>query len=136
VVLVRAEFQSANPRNRLRLGDTFFKIEKKQSKSPTLVTGEPASARGAGIGSDDDDDDDEWVIVRNDASLDTRFLWRRPRKLSAESIVTVEWRMAAGTTGPGMVEPGEYRIVHFGTHKSLIHGLQDFKGVTASFHVE
>lgn len=58
-----------------------------------------------------------------------RFIWTRGSKLSASSEVTIEWDV--GTN----VQPGEYRIRHFGYYKYILGGIYPYDGVTNTFKV-
>lgn len=103
---VRAIFHSANPRNHLRIDDSFITVEKHNDQ--TLV----------------------WEVVRTDAHVDTRFRWWREKFLSCESFVSAEWDI------PQDAETGKYRIRHFGHHKDIFGKIEEFFGETSSFVVE
>lgn len=74
-------------------------------------------------------DGDDWTIIATDANWETKFIWTRGSKLSASSEVTIEWDV--GT----QVEPGEYRIRHFGYYKYILGGIYPYDGVTNTFKV-
>ena len=70
---VSATFVGANPRNDLRLEDTYAAVEQ-------LIDG-------------------RWVRVRDDADWSVVFRWRRVSSLLATSEVDVEWEVEEGTEG-------------------------------------
>eukprot|EP00940_MAST-03C_sp_MAST-3C-sp2_P000466 g466.t1 len=63
---VSATFRSANPRNNLRIEDTFLTVERSN-------------------------DDGSWTIVATDGDWSTKFMWSRPSKVSSESYAKITW---------------------------------------------
>ncbi|EEB18244.1 Neutral ceramidase precursor, putative [Pediculus humanus corporis] len=90
----------ANPRNNLRLDDTFLTIEKRKKKK--LENG---------------NDVEIWEIVATDADYNTKMHWRRTNPVEGTSEVDVEWKIFKSN-----VKPGTYRFKYFGDYKSLIDG--------------
>merc|ERR1711918_325424 len=79
--VVSAVFRSANPRNDLKTDETYLTIERQNGTS--------------------------WDVVATDSDWETRFIWARHSKLSAESYATIEWHVPVGA------REGTYRIQHF-----------------------
>lgn len=104
---VRATFLGANPRNNLRLEDTFVAVEKLQEP---LVKG-------------------IWKRVRDDSDWGLVYHWRRTSELMATSEVEVVWEMEDWT------EPGVYRLRYFGDAKSLGGAVTAFEGASSAFIV-
>lgn len=71
--------------------------------------------------------DGSWKVVANDASIDTKFHWKRDSTVLGTSTATVEW--IAGSQGV-------YRINYFGTRRSLLGKLKDFSGQSEQLTVE
>lgn len=70
----------------------------------------------------------EWIPAAYDWDPETAYKWDRSG--IAYSKITIEW------TIPGGVEPGEYRIRHFGHSKSWWSGdIEPYKGSSRSFIV-
>nr|GEV02165.1 hypothetical protein [Tanacetum cinerariifolium] len=63
-------------------------------------------------------DDDHWCL---------KFKWSKPSKLSTRSYATIEWEIS------DIVVSGVYRIMHFGTSKSLFGSVNHFTGSSAAF---
>ena len=105
---VKVTFVGANPRNDLRLEDTYVAVEKLN------------------------DDNGRWVRVRDDADWSLVFRWRRTSSVLATSEVDVEWDMKDDA-----VERGKrYRIRYFGASKTPVSGnIVQFEGVSGVFEV-
>lgn len=73
---VTVKFSSANPRNNLRLDDTFLRVERKVS-------------------------DDQWITVATDANWETIFIWNRISLILGTSEATVLWDIPINTK-PGI----------------------------------
>ncbi|KAJ1326427.1 neutral ceramidase [Microdochium nivale] len=136
---VKVRFVGANPRNNLRLEESYAVVEKLY-KEPLM---------DAASGSDDDNDDlrrerasnnaadegDEpdlrtWQVVRDDSDWYLVFRWTRTNGLLGHSEVAITWE-----TEP-WAEPGRYRIRYFGDAKSIFGGgLTAFEGVSREFEV-
>ena len=103
---VKSTFIAANPRNNLRLGQTYAAIEyfDPQTTSWTRVR-----------------DDKDWFLV---------FHWRRTNTVLGHSEVDIEWEIEKGTRG------GLYRMRYFGDAKPLIGSVYEVDGVSGSFNVE
>ncbi|PHH82543.1 hypothetical protein CDD82_5646 [Ophiocordyceps australis] len=103
--VAKATFQGANPRNNLRLEDTFVAVEK----------------RGK--------DDDEWVRVRDDEDWFLVYTWRRTSALLGHSEVDVLWETK------GNAEPGTYRLKYYGDSKTIWGAITAFEGTSAAFTI-
>lgn len=108
---VRATFVGANPRNDLRLEETFVAVEKKGS-------------------------DGVWGQVRSDADWFLTYTWERKDWLLGSSEVIVEWDTAEDGEGGGVVEKGEYRFKYYGDARNLFGGVKAFSGVSDGFTLE
>lgn len=58
-----------------------------------------------------------------------RFRWERTLFFTGQSAATVEW-----TVGKD-VEPGVYRIRHFGHYKYILGGIFPYEGISNNFNV-
>lgn len=96
----------ANPRNDLRLEDTYAAVEKL----------DPATNR--------------WIRVRDDADWNVIFRWRRTSSVLATSEVEITWEIEKDA------ERGRYRIRYFGASKTPVEGsIVQFEGVGGGFDV-
>ncbi|XP_068668819.1 neutral ceramidase 2-like [Aristolochia californica] len=102
---VTVTFWSACPRNDLMTEGTFSLVEIFNKSTQT------------------------WVPAYDDDDFCLRFKWSRPRKLSARSEATIEWRI------PETAISGVYRIRHFGASKSLFRSIHHFTGASRAFVV-
>ncbi|XP_063163499.1 putative neutral ceramidase C [Candoia aspera] len=68
-----------------------------------------------------------WQVLYDDASWDTRFVWKKGKRSQSTSII--EWRIPK-TTGSGM-----YRMRYFGHSKELFSPVQAFNGSSSTFGV-
>ena len=101
-----ATFIAANPRNDLRLEDTYASVEKFNPSSRT------------------------WDRVRDDSDWSLVFRWRRTSSLLATSEVEISWEIEDET------ERGRYRIRYFGASKTPVSGeIVQFEGVSGVFEV-
>lgn len=99
-------FVAANPRNDLRLEQTYAAVEVQDG----------ANGR--------------WTTVRDDADWSLVFEWRRVNTILGTSEATITWEIEAET------EKGVYRIKYFGAAKTPITGtIVPFQGTSAAFHV-
>ncbi len=103
---IGAKFVGANPRNNLRLEDTYAAVENMR-----------AAPRGAV----------DWIRVRDDADWSLIFRWTRTSELMATSEVEIVWETE------DWAEPGVYRIRYFGDAKSIGGHLTPFEGTSALF---
>ena len=122
-----AVFVGANPRNNLRLEQSYATVE-------MLVPAE-------GLMSSDGEATHElrpkewttergprrWRTVRDDSDWHLVFGWRRKSELLATSEVTVTWETES------WAEPGVYRIRYFGDAKGLRGGVTSFEGCSGDF---
>lgn len=105
--LVRAKFVGANPRNNLRLQDTYAAVEMLDMES--------------------EGDDDKWKRVLDDSDWNLVFHWRRVSDLLATSEVEIVWETEKL---PG---PGTYRLRYFGDAKSVTGKIHSFSGTSGVF---
>jgi neutral ceramidase len=70
----------------------------------------------------------QWVVICDDSCWETKFHWSRV--LLTESKVTCEW------TIPMDVQPGNYRIQHFGNSKDVQKNLHPYSGASRTFAVK
>ncbi|KAK8050537.1 hypothetical protein PG994_012267 [Apiospora phragmitis] len=120
-----AVFVGANPRNNLRLEQSYATVER-------LVVSDSDT-------SDDDtttelrtkqrEEEKKWLAVRDDNDWHLVFRWRRTSELLATSEVTITWETETET------EPGVYRIRYFGDAKTLGGSITPFEGVSREFTV-
>ena len=107
---VKVRFVGANPRNNLRLEDTYAIVEQLD---------EPARQAG----------DEVWKRVRDDGDWSLVFHWRRTSELMGSSEVEIVWETE------DWVEPGVYRLRYFGDAKSLGGTITPIEGMSSSFTV-
>ena len=160
--VVVARFVGANPRNNLRLEDTYVTVER-MIESPS----EPRR----GHNSKHKDDNVRWERMRDDADWDVVFEWFRMSTLLGTSEVEVRWEIGSGcgldvarrregaedregrTTARSAMEaekgvdaetklclatkvlPGRYRMRYMGEAKSLTGKIKGFEGVSGVFEV-
>jgi len=104
---VSAIFQGANPRNNLRLEDTYLRIE--------------STGRGQ---------QNSWKTVLTDSHPSTTFQWARTSTVLGTSVVNITWTIDPSTPS------GTYRIHYFGDSKSFWGGkISPFEGVSSAFRV-
>lgn len=103
---VVATFVSGHPRNDLMLESTFLKIDRYNSKTGN------------------------WTTIATDADWDTRFYWKRTNIILGHSETKITWDI------PKDVQPGKYRIQHFGHSKSLLQKIMPYKGTSSTFIVK
>ncbi|KAI1343016.1 Neutral/alkaline nonlysosomal ceramidase [Xylariaceae sp. FL0016] len=102
--VVNATFVGANPRNNLRLEQTFAAIE--------------TTADGGAT----------WTRVRDDADWSLVYTWTRTNELLGYSEVTISWETEADAA------PGTYRTVYYGDWKALLTGkITAFEGSSDSY---
>ena len=106
---VRVVFVGANPRNNLRLEETFAAVEKLS----------PPAATGLG--------EENWNVVRNDADWSLVYNWRRTSEVLGTSEVEIVWETEE------WAEPGVYRIRYYGDRKSLGGKIDAFEGSSSMF---
>ncbi|PHH66912.1 hypothetical protein CDD81_5264 [Ophiocordyceps australis] len=103
----RATFVGANPRNNLRLEQTYAAVEQWQSE------------------------ENKWRRVRDDSDWELTFNWRRTNKLLGTSEATVAWRIEPWAAA------GEYRLRYYGDYKAALGRgrIVGFQGVSKVFRV-
>ena len=105
---VKVTFVGANPRNNLRLEETYVAVEHFKLNS---------------WGSD-------WHPIRDDADWDLIFQWRRTNSILGTSEVDVTWEMKDD------VPAGRYRIRYFGASKALLGGaITEIEGLSGEFQI-
>ncbi|KAK2589897.1 hypothetical protein QQS21_012424 [Conoideocrella luteorostrata] len=102
---VSATFVGANPRNNLRLEQTYAAVEYRQSSKS------------------------EWRQVRDDSDWALIFHWRRTSKLLGTSEVDIKWEIE------DWAPRGEYRLRYYGDSKSIQGKLTTVEGVSSTFSV-
>ncbi|VDP71703.1 unnamed protein product [Echinostoma caproni] len=109
---VHVEFVSANPRNDVRLNDTYLTVEYL------------------------DETTNQWIVRFTDADWETKFHWTRVGALQfilGQSKAMISWQVRRLD---GTCEPGHYRIRHFGAAKPLFRStLEPFEGLSREFLV-
>ncbi|GAB4823044.1 hypothetical protein N2152v2_010090 [Parachlorella kessleri] len=102
---VSVVFHAGCPRNNLHQEGTFLTVERLDKDSGT------------------------WKVIHTDDDWSTKFSWDRPSKLSTLSYANVTWEI------PADVEPGTYRIRHFGDHKHFWGNPEPYQGTSSTFEV-
>ncbi|KAK8021418.1 neutral ceramidase [Apiospora arundinis] len=137
-------FVGANPRNDLRLEQSYATVERlvvlpsddeaasnAEQDATTTATELRAKQRSKGDKSSSSTREGEgekmWVTVHDDNDWHLVFRWRRTSEILATSEVTITWETQAET------EPGVYRIRYFGDSKSLGGSITPFEGVSREF---
>ena len=151
---VNATFYSACPRNDIRAEGTFLSVERLVDDNGD---GNGPSS-GKSVGSENPQLDafyrvtnwffstsnraafasqppppeplSKWKVVYTDKDWETKFIWERHHFLSTNSFATIVWEI------PPDVEPGVYRIRHFGNYKHLLGQVFPFKGASSTFEVK
>jgi neutral ceramidase len=101
--IVSATFVGANPRNSLRLEQTYAAIEKLDTEFG------------------------RWVRIRDDSDWSLIFNWRRTSEILGTSEVNIVWETE------DWVEPGQYRIKYYGEWKSVGGTITGFEGTSGEF---
>ncbi|ERL84934.1 neutral ceramidase [Dendroctonus ponderosae] len=70
-----------------------------------------------------------WTVMATDANFETKFIWKRTNVIKGGSEVEIRWLIRDN------VEPGTYRISHFGNFKYILGGIYPYKGTSKSFVV-
>ncbi|KAK6617944.1 hypothetical protein RUM44_002386 [Polyplax serrata] len=104
--IARATFVGANPRNNLRLDDTFFLVE-------TLSA------------------DGKWTAIASDADFSTKMHWRRTNVVEGTSEVDLEWDPSNFDC-----DSKQFRFRYFGDYKSLRGNIHGFEGISRPFTVK
>lgn len=101
--LISVTFASANPRNDLKLEESFLYVELYDLSTKN------------------------WVKVESDASWNTKFIWKRTNSMMGTSEAIIEWKV------PTNCKSGIYRITHFGASKNIFQSIKQFSGTSSSF---
>ncbi|KAL3424353.1 Neutral ceramidase 2 [Phlyctema vagabunda] len=101
--VVSATFVGANPRNNLRLEETYAAVEQL------------------------DDQTGQWMRVRDDSDWSLIFNWKKLSEILGTSEVEIVWETEA------CVEIGQYRIKYLGDSKAVGGHITPFEGVSAVF---
>ncbi|KUJ15691.1 neutral/alkaline nonlysosomal ceramidase-like protein [Mollisia scopiformis] len=101
--IVSATFVGANPRNNLRLEQTYAAVEK--------LDGEFG----------------RWTRVRDDSDWSLIFNWKKTSEILGTSEVEIVWETES------WAEPGQYRIKYYGDHKSVGKPIMWFEGLSGEF---
>lgn len=104
---ISAKFIGANPRNNLRLEDTYAAIEKYDTSSS------------------------RWTRVRDDSDWSLIFNWKRTNEVLGISEVEIIWE--TGQEEEGRVGAGQYRLRYFGDSKAVGRTVTGFEGVSGEF---
>lgn len=102
---VSASFVGANPRNNLRLEQTYAAVEYRPTANAA------------------------WEQVRDDSDWGLSFHWRRTSKLLGLSEVDVKWEIEDSAPA------GEYRLRYYGDSKSIRGKLTMIEGFSSAFTV-
>lgn len=102
---VTAMFVGANPRNNLRLEETFAAVEYRR----------PGET--------------EWTTVRDDSDWGLIYKWRRSSFIMGTSSADITWEIEEWAM------PGEYRLCYFGDSKSINGEITAFEGTSTAFMV-
>lgn len=114
--VVNVTFQGANPRNNLRLEETFAAIEQKV--------------------------DGTWTQVRDDADWFLVYTWFVPSIILPDSINTIRrrtnWLLGYSEVDitwetAGNAEAGTYRVKYYGDKKSILGSISAFTGTSGEF---
>uniref|UniRef100_A0A182Q5C7 Neutral ceramidase n=1 Tax=Anopheles farauti TaxID=69004 RepID=A0A182Q5C7_9DIPT len=116
--VVRVMFIAGNPRNNLMHERSYFTVERLRPDFEESNSVEHHRNR------------DEWEVVATDANWETKFKWHRRSTLFAYSDIELEWEI------PDQVDPGTYRIQHFGYWRYILGGIYPYNGTTRNFTVE
>jgi neutral ceramidase len=103
--VVSVVFVGANPRNNLRLEQTFTAIEKL----------DPYSGR--------------WLKVRDDSDWSVIYNWTKTSEILGLSEVEIVWETES------WVEPGQYRVKYYGDSKAVGGSITAFEGTSGEFVV-
>ncbi|XP_058058756.1 neutral ceramidase-like [Anopheles bellator] len=119
---VRAMFIAGNPRNNLMHEASYFTVERLRTDAErSLETNSVEEHQPA---------DGEWEVIATDANWETKFKWYRRSTLFAYSDIELEWEIT------DVVDPGTYRIQHFGYWRYILGGTFPYNGTTRNFYVE
>jgi neutral ceramidase len=103
---VSVKFIAGNPRNNLRLEQTYAAVEKLDPESG------------------------KWVIVRDDSDWGLIFNWRKTSQIFGTSEVEIVWETEEWAAA------GQYRIKYFGDSKAVGGKITAFEGTSRVFVLE
>ncbi len=112
--IVSVTFVGANPRNNLRLEQTFAAVE--------VCGNEP--------GRPCNEDGGSWEPYRDDSDWSLVFHWEKTSEVLGTSEVRIVWETEE------WAEPGTYRIRYFGDSKAVGGAITPFEGVSGNFVLE
>ncbi|XP_070801768.1 neutral ceramidase [Pituophis catenifer annectens] len=102
--VAEVHFVGANPRSSANMANfTFLTVEKHDNISKS------------------------WQVLHDDASWDTRLIWKKG--MMGQSTSIIEWHI------PKTTESGKYRIQYFGHSKELFSSIRAFNGTSSTFEV-
>jgi neutral ceramidase len=101
----KATFVGANPRNNLRLEQTYAAVEHRRTFGG------------------------QWETVRDDSDWSVVLHWKRTSTVTGTSEVEVVWEIEAD------VPVGAYRLRYFGDSKAVGGKITEFEGVSREFVV-
>ncbi|OJJ47539.1 hypothetical protein ASPZODRAFT_63516 [Penicilliopsis zonata CBS 506.65] len=110
--IVKATFIGANPRNNLRLENTFAAVERLNTLSG------------------------KWETVRTDADWNLIYRWERTNTVLGHSEVVIQWQIEDdyySTGDPAPLQDGTYRIHYYGDAKSIFGTIFPFEGIGGNF---
>mmetsp|Transcript_21636 Transcript_21636/g.40439 ORF Transcript_21636/g.40439 Transcript_21636/m.40439 type:complete len:734 (-) Transcript_21636:117-2318(-) len=107
--VISATFHGANPRNNMRLEETYLEV---QWLKPNQTGGV------------------KWTVFSTDTDFDTRFIWEKG--FLGASEVRIEWRPWESQR---QVLPGTYRLVYYGDRKHLDSSISAFVGSSSTFEL-
>jgi neutral ceramidase len=111
---VTVAFVGANPRNNLRLENTYAAVERKS-------------------------DSGDWVQVRDDSDWNLKYEWVRTDSVAGTSKVILTWQIEDPYYLTGWSLPlqrGTYRFHYYGDYKTLLGSIVSFEGIGPDFEVD
>ncbi|KAH8696415.1 putative neutral/alkaline nonlysosomal ceramidase [Talaromyces proteolyticus] len=111
---ITVAFVGANPRNDLRLEDTYAAVEMKT-------------------------DSGDWIQVRDDTDWNLKYEWVRTNTVVGSSEVTLTWHIEDPYYLTGWSQPlrsGTYRLHYYGNSKNILGAITFFEGVGPVFEVD
>jgi neutral ceramidase len=123
--IAHAKFIGANPRNNLRLEETYALVEK-------LDTSTSLSSSNDGMTGDDElkpRTSEQWIPWKTDEDWELIYRWKRTSEILGTSEVVLEWEI------PIDAEKGTFRFRYFGDSKSIGGTITPFEGVSGKFDV-
>ena len=106
---VTVRFVGANPRNDLRLEDTYAAVEQQLP-------------------------DGTWQRIRSDRDWSVVFRWKRTNSVLGTSEVEISWEIEDDIARNGGEK--KYRVRYFGARKAMVSGeIEGFEGVSREFRI-